>query len=288
MSLIDRDSVAPSLAGTLSPHPRVVHTPFEAGDSAAEDERRNQDRRLHNRRDSLERRGIDRRVRNLGAALLGFPDRRRTDRRTHSRRAAEALDCRSFDRRRHSERRLRAIGRARLDRESLYREFQPLVRRLIRQYGDCPELRQDLAGEIYFRFCSILEAYDPTRGVPLKPYIVRQLSASVYTFARRGWTRQRREFSYEEKAEICEPTHREDPTREWDEKLAMEQVLQGLPNAISKLPKRQRQVVIWRYYEHRSFEDIADVLCVKTATARSLLRHGINNLRRHMGNACPD
>jgi len=288
MNLIDRDSIAPSHAGTHSPHPLVVHLPCETGDSAADSERRNLDRRSDNRRNSLERRAMDRRMRNLGAEILGISERRSTDRRTLGRRATETLESRSFDRRRHSERRLRAIGRAKLDRESLYREFQPLVRRLIRQYGDCPELRQDLAGEIYFRFCSILEAYDPTRGIPLKPYIVRQLSASVYTFARRGWTRQRREFSYEEKAQVCEPTHREDPTREWDEKLAMEQVLQGLPDAISKLPKRQRQVVIWRYYEHRSFEDIADVLSVKTATARSLLRHGINNLRRHMGNACPD
>src|SRR5439155_19918732 len=134
---------------------------------------------------------------------------------------------------------------------------------------DCAELRQDLTGEIYYRFCSILEAYDPARGVPLKPYIVRQLSASVYTYARRGWMRQRREFSYEEKAQVCEPTHREDPTRDWDEKLAMEQVLGGLPEAISRLPKRQRQVLIWRYYDQRSCEDIADLLSIKTATARS-------------------
>src|SRR5207249_3594706 len=31
-------------------------------------------------------------------------------------------------------------------RDALYRDFQPLVRRLIRQYGEDPELRQDLEG----------------------------------------------------------------------------------------------------------------------------------------------
>src|SRR5947207_2285808 len=38
------------------------------------------------------------------------------------------------------------------EREALFADFQPLVRRLIRQYGDTYELRQDLEGEIYCRF----------------------------------------------------------------------------------------------------------------------------------------
>jgi len=83
-----------------------------------------------------------------------------------------------------------------LDRDALYGEFQPLVRRLIRQYGgDDFELRQDLSGEVYFRFCSLLDAYDPTRGVPLRPYLVRQLTASVYTYARQQWRARKREVS---------------------------------------------------------------------------------------------
>src|SRR5438105_12578189 len=72
------------------------------------------------------------------------------------------------------------------DRDALYAEFQPLVRRLIRQYGHCPEIRQDLAGEIYCRFCTLVTAYDPSRGIPIRPYIVRQLTASVYTYVRAG------------------------------------------------------------------------------------------------------
>src|SRR5579872_3052078 len=62
-----------------------------------------------------------------------------------------------------------------MDRDQLYAEFAPLVRRLLRQYGQDPELKKDLAGEIYCRFCALLQAYDPQRGVPLRPYLVRQL-----------------------------------------------------------------------------------------------------------------
>ena len=47
------------------------------------------------------------------------------------------------------------------ERESLYADMQPLVRHLLHRYGQDPELRQDLEGEIYCRFCQLLEAYDP-------------------------------------------------------------------------------------------------------------------------------
>ena len=181
-----------------------------------------------------------------------------------------------------------AVLPASMDRESLFRDFQPLVRRLIRQYGDTPEMRQDLSGEIYCRFCALLDAFDPTRGIPLRPYLVRQLTSSVYTYARHGWRRNRREVSLDFNDGVFDQSFSEDPSREWDERLAMDQVLQSLPDSIARLPKRQRHVVVWRYYEQRSFEEIAELLNVQLATARSLLRHGLNNLRRQMASNYPN
>lgn len=169
-----------------------------------------------------------------------------------------------------------------VDRERLFEDFQPLVRRLIRQYGEDPELRQDLSGEIYCRFCTLLDLYDPTRGIPLRAYLVRTLTASVYTFTRSHWRRQHREVSLDASLKIRETAQTGDPSRQWDRDLLTEEILKSLPSAIALLPVRQRQVVIWRYYEARSFEDIAAMLHVRPATARSLLRHGLNNLRRQI------
>jgi RNA polymerase sigma factor (sigma-70 family) len=167
------------------------------------------------------------------------------------------------------------------ERETLYRDFQPLVRRLTRQYGEDPELRKDLAGEIYCRFCSLLDAYDPSRGIPLRAYMVRTLTASVYTYSRSQWRRQHREVSLDADSGSAEPAvSLLDPSRQWDRAMLTQEVLNTLPEAISQLPLRQRQVVIWRYYDSRSFEDIAELLHIRPATARSLLRHGLNNLRR--------
>lgn len=172
-----------------------------------------------------------------------------------------------------------------VDRDRLYAEFAPLVRRLIRQYGQDANMREDLAGEIYCRFCALLEAYDPLRGVPLRPYIVRQLSLATYTYARQQWRIRKREATWEIEETRAENTAAFDPTADWLASLAQDQAAALLPAAMEKLPARQRNVVIWRYYEERSFEDIAELLAVQPTTVRSLLRHGLNNLRKAIGSA---
>lgn len=169
------------------------------------------------------------------------------------------------------------------ERDTLYAEFAPLIRRLINQYGGTPELRNDLSGEIYCRFCALLDEYDPARGVPLKPYLVRQLTAAIYTYARKQWSIQRRETALEVEnggPDFLLPTF--DPTPGWDTDLERKQVASTLPAAIMKLPERQQKVVVWRYYEDRSFEEIAKLLGIEPSTARSLLRHGLNKLRQQM------
>jgi len=166
-------------------------------------------------------------------------------------------------------------------RDSLYAEFAPLVRRLVRQYGKTAEQRQDLEGEIYWQFCGHLNAYDPTRGVPLRPYIVRLLSASMFTYARKQWKLEEREMALNQ-TEGDHPALMVDPTPTWVHNVSQQQVIAALPLSLSQLPDRQRKVVIMRYYEQRAFEEIAEMLEIKPATARSLLRHGLHSLRKHI------
>ena len=142
------------------------------------------------------------------------------------------------------------------DRDSLYREFAPLVRRLIRHYGKGPEERQHLEREIYSQFGAHLNAYNPDHGVPLRPYIVRLLTASVDTFARRQWKAEARETPTEASGG-SPPVLAYDPTPAWTQALSQGQVVAALPFCLSQLPARQRQVLTHRYYEQRSFEEIA-------------------------------
>jgi RNA polymerase sigma factor (sigma-70 family) len=172
-----------------------------------------------------------------------------------------------------------------LDRDQLYAEFAPLVGRLIRRFGNNPELRRDLQGEIYYRFCAVLDAFDPNRGVPLRPYLVRQLTASIYSYARQHWRLASREQGLDDLNDLNKASgqHAEaDPIQAWIQDFSHQQIAAALPEAMSRLPQRQRQVVIWRYYEERSFEEIAELLSVEKTTARSLLRHGLANLRKYI------
>ena len=169
------------------------------------------------------------------------------------------------------------------DRDRLYTEFAPLVRRLIRQYGQDAEMREDLGGEIYCRFCNLLGAFDPTRGIPLRPYMVRQLSMATYTYARHQWRTRKREAAWETEEFHVEQKAAFAPTLDWLAALALDQAASLLPAALAKLPARQRNVIIWRYYEERSFEEIGGLLAILPTTARSLLRHGLNNLRKNIG-----
>ena len=164
------------------------------------------------------------------------------------------------------------------DRISLFAELQPLVRKLMRQYGGDPDFREELPGEIFCQFVRLIEAYEVERGVPLRPYLVRGLTMAVYTIARARWRRRRREIAL--CAEVDALGFVPNPTPQWDHSLWQTEVLAALPSLIHDLPARQRSVLIWRYYDERSFEEIAARLQIQPATARSLLRHGLNNLRR--------
>lgn len=162
--------------------------------------------------------------------------------------------------------------------EALFTELQPLVRGLIRRYGVDPDLREELPGEIFCHFVRLLESYDPARGVPLRPYLIRGLTTAVYTTARSRWRRSARETS------LCPDLENvgidDDPAACWDHSIWQAEVLDALPSLIQDLPSRQRSVLIWRYFDECSFEEIAVQLQVQPSTVRSLLRHGINNLRR--------
>lgn len=168
------------------------------------------------------------------------------------------------------------------NRDALFTEFTPLIRRLIGRYANDAETRHDLYGETYCRFCALLDAFDPALGVPLRPYLARQLHATVYTLARRTWRCQGREVSLQAQMDGSHPHLSHDPTSDWTHRLAQQQTDATIRMVMNTLPRRQSQVVIWRYVEGRSFEEIAKRLSIQTATARSLLRHGLNSLRRNL------
>lgn len=164
----------------------------------------------------------------------------------------------------------------------LYLEFRPLVRKLIRLYGYGAVDPRDLSQEIYLMFRGLLDRYDPNRGIPLRPYMVRNLTASTYTYIRSQGRKKRREVSYydliggEDNFNLGDAGGLIDW---WDNQIIIDQLLRKLPDAIGRLPPRQRYVLIEHYYRSVSFNDLATRLRIKPSSVRSLSRNALNNLR---------
>lgn len=164
------------------------------------------------------------------------------------------------------------------ERHALFLELQPLVKTLIRRFGGDHELRKELYSEIYCRFCALLEAYDPDRGVPLKAYLIRSLPTAVHSFVRAYYRTCNREVLVPDPFENYRAAH--DPTADWDWALVLRELTERIPAVIARLPLRQRQVVILHCYQSQSYEAIARELHISAATARSLMRYAIRGLRR--------
>jgi RNA polymerase sigma factor (sigma-70 family) len=143
-------------------------------------------------------------------------------------------------------------------------------------YGRDQELREDLPGVIYCQFADLVERYDEQRGVPLRAYLVHGIRWAVYTYIRSERNRQAH-FTLAEAAELCS----DDPTPGWVDTLRYERVRETLPELIQALAPRQRKALIQRYYDECEYEEIAADLGVTPASARSLVRHAMSNLRRH-------
>jgi len=169
-----------------------------------------------------------------------------------------------------------------MEREKLFAELAPLVKRLVHQYGDTPRLRRDLPAAIYEHFRTLLDAFDPQQGIPLRPYLVRHLTSFTFTYAQCYWqitsywallegSRLNSGFAGDDVPFLIGPFGR------------AQQMAMRLPEAIERLPHQQRQVVTWRYYEEYGIEEIAKVLEIEPDTARSLLQLGLTNLQQQLG-----
>jgi RNA polymerase sigma factor (sigma-70 family) len=174
---------------------------------------------------------------------------------------------------------LREVLHVETTSQELFMQFRPLVASLLRRYGSTPELRKGLQGEIYRQFQLLVDNYDLDRGIPIAAYLTRMLSQRIFNYARDYWRGESRYIHVEpEVPEGAGVAGQGDP----EGALQVQEVLSTLPSVIASLPHRQRLVLVWRYYEERSFEDIAFDLGIRPATARSLLRHAVISLRARM------
>ncbi|THV43207.1 SigE family RNA polymerase sigma factor [Glycomyces buryatensis] len=106
---------------------------------------------------------------------------------------------------------------------------------------------------------------------------------SVDAYARRilyntnaSWWRKR--SNREKPTEIFED--RPDPSRDFAEQSAMRDAMW---KHIAALPKRQRAVLVLRYYENRTDAQIAEVLGISVGTVKSQSSRALAGMRKRLG-----
>ena len=157
---------------------------------------------------------------------------------------------------------------------TLYRRYLPLVVRWsLRQTGN-RELAADLAAEVFAAALIASRRYDPDRG---------SVAAWLLGIANNKLRESRRQRLIEDSARRklgLGPIALTDAALERVEELAsLDADVAGL---VAALPEEQREAVMQRVVEERSYEEIARRLSCSQSVVRQRVSRGLRNLRSEL------
>ena len=75
----------------------------------------------------------------------------------------------------------------------------------------------------------------------------------------------------------------EDPKGSAEERVARLELSEVVRNAVDQLPEEQRVVVVLQRFEHRSYEEIAEILDLSVPAVKSRLHRAKLNLKKYLG-----
>jgi RNA polymerase sigma factor (sigma-70 family) len=161
----------------------------------------------------------------------------------------------------------------------LFARFQPLVRRLVREYRNQP-VAEDLPGEAYLAFAQLTRQFDPTREIPFQCYIAKMLPAALHTVVRREWRRQARQVPMWEETGGSSSARRSGTGghgvgKATDNPVVADfadrvQLRETLRQMLAELPPRQATVFIRRAVHQEEYPQIASALGNSPSTVRVL------------------
>ena len=159
----------------------------------------------------------------------------------------------------------------------------PKVHTLIYRFLGDPSMVEDLTQEVFLRVYRTSQRYQPTAKFSTWLYrIAANLSFNVLRAKRRGQPVQL-EIAYSEDGE---PFYRDVPDVRDErpgERLDAEELKGKVGEAIEQLPENQKVAIILNKYEHKSYEEIAQILNCSTMAVKSLLSRARSNLRTSLG-----
>lgn len=131
-----------------------------------------------------------------------------------------------------------------------------------------PEEAEDLTSEVFLYCYSHYSSYDPAKS-SLTTWLYLVVNSRLKNYYRDHVPAA----DFEEVAITLS-----DDSVDLDRGIYLEQLHSALMTAIRQLPDRQRQIVMMRYFENRSGEDIAERLGITPGNVRVLLSRAMDKL----------
>lgn len=159
----------------------------------------------------------------------------------------------------------------------LVNRYLPLVFNYLYRMTQNHEVSEEMAQEAFVKAYQNLKSFDRSRS--FKPWILRIASNAAITQLRK----QSRVVSLnalEEEGAWGEAEHQtsEDIVVQLERKLSSQEVLQALEN----LDEKYRQVILLRYQQELSYEEISQALNIPLNTVRTWIKRGMDKLRNEV------
>lgn len=157
----------------------------------------------------------------------------------------------------------------------LVNQYLPLVYNYLFRMTQNHELSEEMAQEAFVKAYQNLKTFDRTRA--FKPWLLRIATNATLSELRK----QKKVVSLnalEEEGSFHEADYQstEDITLQLERQLTHEEVQQ----AITQLASKYRQVLLMRYQQELSYEEIADAMQIPLNTTRTWLKRGLEKLKQ--------
>ena len=152
--------------------------------------------------------------------------------------------------------------------EKLYLDYRDKLAGYMRSHVRNEQDRQDLAQQVFLKVTAALDSYDPARAAP---------GTWIYTITRNVVTDYYRAGS---RAPVFAELDENAVSDAADDRLLTAETLDALADALERLPERERNIVIWRFYHGISPQEIAEKSGISYANVRYLQHKALEKLRR--------
>lgn len=169
---------------------------------------------------------------------------------------------------------------AKPDFEALIERRYPMIRRAAMLLTGNAWDAEDLAQETFLQAMQSWRRFDETNRVETWLYaILLNLDRKRRRRHVRGWRRITAWLARQDLA-----THRQSPS----DLTEVQEWRSSVWNAVATLPERQQHVIVLRYAEGLTYEEIAQVLACPAGTVKSRVHYGLVALKNKLGTRWSD